>query len=171
MEKIQHQDTLKLSDNSKESAEKKSLKTPMLEKFLDRFSATGNAASMLGQQANFFHASLTNTSIAQGFHMGTVALSIFDLVRILLMLPAAYIANEKIPFTISTATKFLNAAITLGLVITMVAAPITAPVTGVVLGGIGLAMGGFMLGKTIRTRYQLGKAIKQNKKILRSFNN
>ena len=72
LEKIQHQDTLKLSDNSKESAEKKSLKTPMLEKFLDRFSATGNAASMLGQQANFFHASLTNTSIAQGFHMGTI---------------------------------------------------------------------------------------------------
>jgi hypothetical protein len=85
----------------------------------------------------------------------SITMSVVDFTRIPLLFFAAYLVNEKLPFTLSHKAEWLYSAFLLGLTITALAAPITAPPIAFVFVSLGLGVSLVTLVKSLYQRHNL----------------
>lgn len=103
-------------------------------KSLDRAGLSlGLVAGVLGDTSS------TLTSATQGFQLAQLGFVALDFFRILLIWIAAFIVNEKLPFTLSKTARFLYAAGLLALTILTIALPMVALPIGLAIAALVLA--------------------------------
>ena len=136
---------------------------PWLSKFLRKADDASETVFKIGERINDMHEAGGSESVAKGFHFGAIALAAADFFRIPFIYFAAYLLGEDVPITLNNNARWLYSAFLLALTITAVAVPATAPIIAFVAAGAGLVSGLFLLGKTLYTRYELGRERKQIK--------
>lgn len=126
---------------------------------------TANAVVQIGERVDDIHYTPHNAEVANGFHLGALALSGYNFLRVPFMYLSAYLLNQPVPMTLNNNMRWLYSAITLGLGIAALAAPAAAPVLGFVGAGLGLGASLFFVGKLAFERYKLHreeKALKED---------
>lgn len=136
-------------------------RVPFISSFLHKLDAVGDAVIQIGEHSDGLGDSKSTENMAHGFHIGGVAMASIDFIRVPLIYFAAWMLNEKIPYSLNNNTRWFYSAIVLGLAIVMVAVPALTPIIGLVMAGIGLTAGLFLLGKTLYERYRNATELNQ----------
>lgn len=101
-----------------------------------------------------------NGALAHQLTLASFGLLVFDFFRIPLIYLAAYLLNEKIPFTLTNKAKWLYSAMLLGLTLTALLVPPFAFVITVSLSSISLVLSFFLLGHAINDYYRMTNRLK-----------
>lgn len=133
-------------------------KVPLLSKFLHGHE--GIASSLIGlEQMQHTTSTVLNTT-AYDFQYVGLALKVADFFRIPLIYVTAYIAGEKIPFTLGNNARWVYAVALLGLAVTAIALPAVAPYLAIAGAGLGLAASVGAALNLIYQRYKTQQALK-----------
>jgi hypothetical protein len=131
---------------------------PWLSKLLSKVDDTSESIINIGERVSDATDSFGHESISHGFHLGGLVVAVFDFVRIPLIYLAAFLLNEKIPFKLDNNARWIYSGFLLGLAITaLFTPPVVVSIIAFVGAGTGLALGLFLLGRTIHQRYMLGR--------------
>ncbi|WP_147279864.1 hypothetical protein [Legionella worsleiensis] len=130
---------------------------PWLSKVSLSVDDAAEAVIKIGERVSDLNDSFGNESVAHGFHQAALVMSALDFVRIPFIYLAAFILNEKIPFKLSNNARWMYSGFLLSLTIIALVIPVTAPVIAFVGAGTGFLFGGFLLIRTLYTRYTLGR--------------
>lgn len=116
---------------------------PLLRDFLEAGTGAGTTLGDL----------VSTKQVATGFHIGSVALSAMDLVRVPLFYLAAYIMGQKAPpFKLSDSVKLLYSASVVGVGVAALLVPAIVPILLTALGAVGVGLGVMGLVQLYRDR-------------------
>jgi hypothetical protein len=143
---------------------------PWLSRFIQNIDDTGDAIVKIGDRVSSLQEKLQDTpgsqTIGHAFHFGTVGMAAFDFLRVPFIYLAAYILGEEVPINLNNNARWLYSGVLLTLAIISLTVPVTATVIGFVGASLGLAVGVFLLGKTLYERYQLGREKKKIERVI-----
>lgn len=139
---------------------------PLLKKYLRNFGESGEEIARVGGRLNRLVDTVHVEDIANGFQFGSVALALFDFVRIPFVYLFAYIAGEKIPISLNSRARWAFAAIVLILTVVSIAVPVTAPIIAFIAAAG--ALGGALVetAKALYDRSVLRAELRQLKKVI-----
>lgn len=115
------------------------------------------AVVQVGERIDKIHYTPQNEGIANGFHIGALALTIINFFRIPAMYLFGRLMGQPVPLTLNDKGRALYSAVLLALTIVAITVPVAAPFIAFIMAGFGFIESTYFLGKLAYERYKLTK--------------